>query len=87
MKKLLSRFSLWFLKRKAMYLYRITGKQQLVVPVDNWKRAKFTIVDKELHDAYNRMAKKMGKKQMSFVDLLKIAVFKTPAGSYSNRKF
>jgi len=84
MKKLLHRFRLWLLKQKCMHLYRMTGKQYLVIPVDNWKRGKYTIVNNEIHKKYNAMAKKMGKPQINYVDLLKIAVFKSPTGTYKN---
>lgn len=72
---------LFFLRRKAMQLHRSNHKQYFIVPVAGSKKiGKYTLMTVAQHNAYNKQAKKMGKPQISYKELLTMAVFQTPSG-------
>jgi hypothetical protein len=85
MKKLVKKIILWLYIKKAKQHYKMTGKQTFVVPVVNFGKRKYTLIDKLSHDAYNRQAKKMGKKQITYPELLTMCVFKTEVGTTKAR--
>ena len=76
----IAEYNLKKLKKEADRLHIRTGKQYLIIPVDNWTRGEYVIVNNEAHKAYNKEARKLGRPQINFVELCKIAVYKTPAG-------
>jgi hypothetical protein len=85
MKKLLNKFILWLYTRRADYQYQITGKQHFVVPVTNYGKRKYTLMNNELHNAYNKKAKKLGKPKIKFNELLAMSVYKTGLGTLGKR--
>jgi hypothetical protein len=85
MKNLLNKLTLWLYIRKAKRNYKLTGKQTFVVPVTNYGKRKYTLMDRTTHDAYNRQAKKQGMKQITHPELLAMCVFKTSPGTTKMR--
>lgn len=85
MKKLFKRLILWMWIRKAKKFYKLTGKQCFVVPVVTRGKSSYQIITNQTHDAYNRKAKKMGKKQISYPELLAMCVLKTSPGTTLKR--
>jgi hypothetical protein len=77
MKKLIARYKLWKLKRKAISLHKLNNKQYFIIPVNNKGKIVYSLMNNDLHNAYNKQAKKMGKKQITYLELLKMAVFQT----------
>ena len=77
----ISQRSLKRLIKEADRLHNLTGKQYYVIPVENWRRGEYVIVNNEAHKAYNKQAKKLGKPQFNFKQLAEIAVYKTKVGS------
>jgi hypothetical protein len=77
----LSNRNLKRLKKEALRLHKMTKKQYFVIPVNDWKRGEFVIVNNEAHKLYNQQAKKLGKPVINFVELCKMAVYKTPSGN------
>jgi len=69
------------LKKEALRLHKLSGKQYFIIPVDDWKRGEFVIVNNEAHKLYNQQAKKLGKPVISFMSLCEMAVYKTPTGT------
>jgi hypothetical protein len=71
-------FELWRKKRKAMKLWRKCNEQFFIVPVDNWKGGKYWITSRKGIDLYNISARKIGAKEMTFNQTMRIIVFRTP---------
>lgn len=69
------------LKKEALRLHKMSGKQYFVIPVDDWKRGEYVIVNNEAHKLYNQQAKKLNKPVISFQSLCTMAVYKTPTGT------
>jgi hypothetical protein len=63
--------------REALRLHRLNGKQYFVVPT---RSLKFIIINNSRKNNYNKVAKKMGLKKVTFLDLCNKAYFYTPAG-------
>jgi len=85
MKKLLKRLQLWLYIQKAKRIYKMTGKQCFVVPVLTRGEFSYQIITNQIHDAYNRKAKKMGNKQITYPELLAMCVYKTSPGTTKER--
>jgi hypothetical protein len=72
---------IFYLRTKCMQMHKQTHKQYFIVPVANSKKiGPYTIMNVEQHNHYNKVAKKIGKPQISYKELLTMAVFKTPSG-------
>ena len=85
MKNLIMRIRIYFLQKKADRLHKIDGLQYFIVPYNFKGKTHFRLMNKRTHDAYNRICKKQGLRQLSYVDLLKIAIYKTSQGTLSRR--
>jgi hypothetical protein len=85
MKNLLNKLILQLYIWKAKRNYYLTGKQTFVVPVVNYGKRKYSLMTNDLHKAYNYKAKKLGKPQISFQELLAMCVFKTSQGTTKMR--
>ena len=68
--------------RKAMHLHKLTGKQYFVMAGNG---TKFIVMDNSKKDLFNKAAKKLGVKTVTYVDLLKQCYFKTPSGTTKAR--
>ena len=65
---------LWFKKRKANKMHRLTGKRYHVVPSDTG----LMVVDNEYVAAYNRVIKRNGVgKKITFLDLIRLSYYST----------
>lgn len=85
MKTLLKKITLWIYIRRAKQIYLLTGKQVFVIPVITRGKHSYGIITNQTHQAYNKQAKKMGKKQISYPELLAMCVFKTENGTTKQR--
>lgn len=92
MKKLIKKFKQWkkerklskelkSLKKECDKARKFTGKQHFVIPVDTRGVLSYTLMNNDIHKEYNKKAKKMGKRQIKYHELLSIAVYKTKGGT------
>lgn len=66
--------------KRANKYHEIRGKQYFVMPTPGNRLA---VVDNTYINEYNRNANKLGLSKITYVDLLEMCYYKTPAGSYT----
>ena len=68
-------------KEKANGMHELTGKQYFVIPYGGFR---FKVVDNNIKKIATQRAKLFGlKKQFTYLDLVKIAYYKTPVAGIS----
>jgi len=67
-----------YFKYKAMQDWKSSNIQQYVIPLGN----KLKVVNTETKDRYNRIARRKGIKELTILDLNKMAYFKSPEGNF-----
>lgn len=85
MKQLIWRLKIWMLSKKADSLHKIDGMQYFVIPYDDNGKTKLRLMNRKTHDLYNRWAEKAKQPQVSFPQLLKMALYKTTQGTLLKR--
>lgn len=70
---------------KADKLWRETGRQYFIMPVDSKRKKMMLIHGRTFLDNYNRTAKKKGIKTMDFIDMTNICLYKTPIRTTNKR--
>lgn len=71
--------------KEADRLFKATGKQHFVVPVVTRGVKSLFIMNNELHNLYNKKAKKMHAKVISYPELLAMAVYSTGTSTLKSR--
>ena len=75
-------FHFWRMKRKADKLHEIKGKQYFVIPLDG---KTLVVVDGSYIDTYYAIAKKTNLSKLTYVALIEMCYYKTPAGTYTRK--
>lgn len=63
--------------------WKESGRQYFVMPIGNDKY--MLCHGKTFQNDYNKAAKKLGTKHMSFIDMINICAYKTPNGTTGKR--
>lgn len=76
--------------KKADKLYKDTGKQYFIMPTKqvfdkNYEKGLVLVHGKTFLDNYNRTAKRIGKRQMTYVELINQCVYQTGEGTTKKR--
>jgi hypothetical protein len=82
---MIEKITLFFLMKKADNLHKMNGKQYFIIPVVTRGKRSYSLMNNELHKAYNIQAKKMGKSQIQYRELLTMAVYQTGVGTLGRR--
>jgi hypothetical protein len=71
--------------KEADRLHKQNGKQYFVVPLVYKNVRTLTLMNNDLHNAYNKQAKKIGKPIIQYRELLTMAVYQTGISTLAKR--
>lgn len=71
--------------KEADRLHKMNGKQYFVVPVVTRGVRTLMLMNNDLHNAYNKKAKKLGKPIIQYRELLTMAVYQTKHSTLAAR--